>query len=358
MTRIPRRICTAVCLVALAALLAASCGGSTSTPRATTPPTPTALVDIGAGLTGPAGARARVYTTGVVHASVFAFDADERLWVATAAYTDTGRDGVYLVSRSGTTPVEVISRLHTVLGLLWYHDSLYVASKDRVDTYSDLRATRFGAHRTIVTLPADVGEVNNIVLAPNGSMLLGITAPCDHCTPTSKYSGAILSFAPDGSALHVYASGIRAPVGLTFLPGTSDLLVTMDMRDDLGPKTTGDTLAVVAPGTAWRNPECYGQGGAGCAGVPASVAVLDKHAAVSDVAIVTSTTGGTSAIVAEWALGKLLRVELTKSGATYRGTVSTFVTGIKNPVAVAKTPAGDLIAADWTTGTIYRITMP
>ncbi len=79
---------------------------------------------------------------------------------------------------------------------------------------------------------------------------------------------------------------------------------------------------------------------------------------MSDVAIVTSTSGGMSAIVAEWALGKLLRVELTKSGASYHGTVSTFVTGIKNPVAVTKTPDDQIIAADWTTGTIYRITAP
>ncbi len=170
-----------------------------------------------------------MYSTGVVHASAFAFDADQQLWVATAAYTDAGHDGVYLVARSGATPVEVISGLHTVLGLLWYHDSLYVASKDRVDAYGDLHGNRFGTHRTIVKLPTGVGEVNNIVLAPNGNMLLGITAPCDHCAPTSEYSGAILSFAPDGTALHLYASGIRAPVGLTYLPGTSDLLVTMDI---------------------------------------------------------------------------------------------------------------------------------
>ena len=41
----------------------------------------------------------------------------------TAAYTDTGQDGVYLVTASGATPIEVISGL-TALGLLWVGDSL------------------------------------------------------------------------------------------------------------------------------------------------------------------------------------------------------------------------------------------
>ena len=159
-----------------------------------------------------------MYATGLEHAAAFAFDAQNRLWVATADYTDGGDDGVYVVPAAGSDPVKVISAVHTPLGLVWYHDSLYVASKERVVAYSGLHGTTFATHRTVVSLPSGVGEVNNLVVAPNGRMLLGVSAPCDHCTPTSKYSGAILSFAPDGRDLAVYASGIRAPVGLDVLP--------------------------------------------------------------------------------------------------------------------------------------------
>jgi glucose/arabinose dehydrogenase len=271
------------------ASLVAACAGSTSTTTSST----TTLIDIGAGIKGPSGLKATVYAGSLTHAAAFALDASQRLWVATAAYTDSGKDGVYLVASTGA-PVEVISRLHTPLGLVWHDGTLYVASKARVDAYSGLQGTKFTKHRTVLTLPTDVGEVNNMVLSPGGRLLVGISAPCDHCTPTSKYSGAIISVASDGTGLQVYASGIRAPVGLTFYPGTSDLFVSMDYRDDLGAATTGDALAVVRLGTGWRNPECYGQGGAGC-------------------------------------------------------------TGIKNPVAV--TVAGDdaILVGDWTTGTIYRV---
>ena len=64
---------------------------------------------------------------------------------------------------------------------------------------------------------------------------------------------------------------------------------------------------------------------------------------------------GDAAITAEWATGKLVEVALTHSGATYTGAVSTFLTGIKNPVAVIVGPDGALYAGDWSTGSVYRI---
>src|SRR5262249_42381428 len=259
-----------------------------------------------------ATASKTAYATGLTHEAAFALDSSQRLWVATAAYTDEGADGVYVVSRAGATPVEVIKSLHTPLGLLWYHDELYVASKERVDAYGGLVGTKFTEHGTILKFPSGVGELNNLVLAPDGRMLLGISSPCDHCNPTSEYSAAIVSFRPDGSDLRVYASGIRAPVGLAFT-AQGDLLVTMDQRDDLGDATPGDWLARVTEGSAWGFPD---------ASTEEPLAVLDKHAAVAGVAV-----KGFDAIVAEWATGKVMRV-------TRAGTASTFVTGIKNPVAV------------------------
>ncbi len=337
--------------IVAAATLGAGCGARDTLSS-------TKLVDVGAGIKGPSGLHATVYAGGLTHAAAFALDAQQRLWVATADYTDDGKDGVYLVASTGATPVAVISGLHTPLGLLWHDGTLYVASKARIDAYSGLQGSKFTKHRTVLTLPAQVGEVNNIVLAPSGRLLVGISAPCDHCTPTSKYSGAIISVATDGTGLAVYASGIRAPVGLTFFPGTSDLFVTMDYRDDLGTKTPGDALAVVRAGTAWGNPACYGQGGTACTGVPATIATLDEHAAVGGVAIVNGQLGatiGTSALVAEWAAGKVQRVALVTEATTYTATVSPFLTGVKNPVAVAVAGDHAIFVGDWTTGTVYRI---
>jgi glucose/arabinose dehydrogenase len=345
-------------IAALAAtvLVGASCGGNAR------PAAPAGgLVSIGAGLNGPAGLEATVYARGPAKVADLAFDAKGRLWLATADYTDHGKDGVYMVPKPGAAPVEVIAGLHTPPGLLWYQESLYVSSTGRVDAYRNFDGTRFANRRTILTLPADVGESNEMVLGPDGRILMGISAPCDHCVPTSKWSAAIVSFLPDGGDLRTYASGIRAPVGLLYYPHTSDLFVTINQRDDLGAQTPGDWLTVVGLGQAWGYPSCYGQGGAVCANTPQPTAVLDKHAAVIGLAIVTGQLGptvGTSAVVAEWAVGKVQRVVLSRVGSTYTGSVSPFLTGVHNPVPVLLGPDGALLVGDWATGTIYRISAP
>ena len=99
---------------------------------------------------------------------------------------------------------------------------------------------------TIVSFADDTGEVNGIAQGADGRLYVGISAPCNACTPTKQYSASVVSFLPDGSDLQVVADGIRAAVGLAFFPGTDDLFVTMNQRDDLGSKTPGDWL--VGPG--------------------------------------------------------------------------------------------------------------
>jgi glucose/arabinose dehydrogenase len=254
--------------------------------------------------------------------------------------------------------VKVISGVHTPLGLLWYRDELYVSSHARVDAYRGFDGRAFGARRTVVTFADDVGENNGLVLAPDGRIQLGISAPCDACTPTSRYSAAIVSFAPAGTDVRVDASGIRAPIALEYEPGTHDLFVTMNQRDNLGVATPGDWLAVVHTGDDWGFPDCYGQESAACANVPDPVASLDKHAAVSGLALVDGELGsrvGHAAIVAEWTKGKLMTVALDGSNRSYTGTVAPFVTGIRSPAALTLGPDHALYAGDWATGRVYRI---
>jgi glucose/arabinose dehydrogenase len=264
-----------------------------------------------------------------------------------------------MIAKAGAPALKVISGLDDPLGIAWYEGRLYVASVGRVDEYSDFTGTRFNQHREILAGPAAGAENNLLVMAADGRFVMGITATCDHCKPSSKYAGSIVSFRPDGSDLRLYASHIRAPFGLTYFPGTSNLFVTMNQQDNLGAQTPGDSLAVVAEGQDWRFPECHGQGGSACAGVPAPAAVLDKHAAVGGVAILTGQLGasiGTSAIVPEWNVAKVQRVALQRTSYGYQGTVTPFLTGIANPLAITLAPDRSLLVGDWATGTIYRIT--
>ena len=128
-----------------------------------------------------------------------------------AAYDDSTTDAVYLVDAVGSTPRKVIADAHTPLGLLWIDDTLYVAGIGGVDAYTGFDGTAFKDHHNVVALPEGVGEVNGLALSNSGRVSLGVSAPCDSCTPTSQYSAAVLSFLPDGTDLRVDASGIRAP---------------------------------------------------------------------------------------------------------------------------------------------------
>jgi glucose/arabinose dehydrogenase len=342
--------------LAASSLALAGCGSSNLTGGASS--RAGALVSIGAGLKGPTGLKATVYAKGPLTTAAFAFDPEGRLWVSAAGLEAHAHDGVYEIAKAGASPVRVISGLDDPLGLAWYRGRLYVASVGRVDVYSGFNGTRFDQHSELISGPAAGAENNLLAIAPDGRFVMGITATCDHCRPSSKYAGSIVSFAPNGSDLRSYASRIRAPFGLAFYPGTSDLFVTMNQQDDLGAQTPGDALALVGEGENWRFPECHGQGGSACEGVPEPTAVLDKHAAVGSVAILTGELGaalGASAIVPEWAQGKVQRVALSRSGSAFSGAVTPFLTGIAHPLAIAIAPRGSLLVGDWETGTIYRI---
>ena len=342
-------------LVLALAVAVGGCGGS----KAKAPAAKSGLVSIGAGLQGPPGLKATVYARGIPQMSAFAFDSRGRLWVTRSGANTHESDGVYVVSSRGAKPVKVIpATLKGPLGLVWVGEKLYVSSLGRVTAFSGLTGHHFSRQTTILTGPVPGGENNNLVRAPDGRLLMGISSTCDHCVPKSKWAAAIVSFRPDGSDLRIYARRIRAAYGLAFYPGTSDLFASMNQRDDLGAKTPGDWLAFVRQGDDWGFPACYGQGGAVCKDVPSPVGVLDTHAAAGSVAILAGQLGGryrSSALVTEWEHGLVRRVTLKRTKTGYRGSVSTFLTGLQDPLPLATMSDGSLLVGDWGRGIIYRI---
>ncbi len=343
--------------VLVAAFLLTGCGSSGETSRTTT--SDQGLAAIGAGLHGPAGLHATVYAAGLKLMSAFAFDARGRLWVTTSGASTHATDGLYFVPRAGARPVRIAGRFRGPLGLVWIRGRLYVASLNRVQVLSGLTDDHFAVRRMILVGPPGGGENNNLVESPSGKLVMGVSASCDHCVPASKWSGSIVEFDTSGQGLRLVARRIRAPFGLAYYPGTNHLLATLNQRDDLGSKTPGDWLALVRDGDDFGFPGCYGQVAAGCNDVPAPLAVLDPHAAAGGVAIVRLQFGpglGPAALVAEWSLGKVLRVPLAARGGRATGGAVPFLTGLKSPLPLAVATDGALLVGDWTTGRIYRIT--
>src|SRR4051794_34823356 len=76
-----------------------------------------AAVSIGAGLRGPSGLPATGYAKGLQHVPALSADAQGRVWVATAAASDKGKDAISLVTEAGAEPLKVVTDVHTPLGL-------------------------------------------------------------------------------------------------------------------------------------------------------------------------------------------------------------------------------------------------
>ncbi len=152
-----------------------------------------ALVPIGAGLYGPAGLQATVYAKGPPTVASLAFDSQGRLWLAAAGLEAHARgDGVYMIARPGGPAVKVVSGLEDPLGLAWFEGRLYVASTGRVDSFGAFNGRRFTEHTRIIDGPVAGGENNLLLMTPTGRFLMGVTATCDHCTPSSGWSGSIV----------------------------------------------------------------------------------------------------------------------------------------------------------------------
>ena len=64
---------------------------------------------------------------------------------------------------------------------------------------------------------------------------------------------------------------------------------------------------------------------------------------------------GTAALVSEWQTAKVARVALVRHGTEFKGSVTTWLTGLHNPLAMTLVPGPSLLVGDWGTGVIYRL---
>jgi glucose/arabinose dehydrogenase len=67
----------------------------------------------------------------------------------------------------------------------------------------------------------------------------------------------IFEFNPDGTGRNVFAWGIRNAVGIAFRPGTNDLWMSTNERDDLGEDLVPDYISRVQPGGFYGWPWFY-----------------------------------------------------------------------------------------------------
>lgn len=108
-----------------------------------------------------------------------------------------------------------------------------------------------GGHRT-----------RDIRFSPDGKTMLvsvGSRSNVDDpdTTPEEKNRADVLAFNPDGTGMHIYASGIRNCVGEAINPKTGELWCSVNERDGLGNNLVNDYITHVKPGGFYGWPWWY-----------------------------------------------------------------------------------------------------
>jgi len=169
--------------------------------------------------------------------------------------SNPGAGAVYLV-RPGTGGADP-TKFTWASGLYKPHDIVfatvagttyvYVAEADKIARYTYNSAITTGQGRQVIisglpsaSLPELQGsyghELKNIALDASGKLYVSIASTCNVClsdTQSSPVRGAIYVYNADGTNGRLLARGLRNAEGLAIVPGTSDLWVVVNNRDNI-----------------------------------------------------------------------------------------------------------------------------
>lgn len=143
---------------------------------------------------------------------------------------------------------------------------VYVANTGSVVRFpyrnGDLKA-RAPAETVVPSIPAGGGHwTRDIAFSLDGKTMfvsVGSRSNVDDpdTTPAETNRATVLAFAPDGSGMRVYASGIRNAVGIAVHPQSGELWVSVNERDGLGDDLVPDYITHVQEGGFYGWPWYY-----------------------------------------------------------------------------------------------------
>jgi glucose/arabinose dehydrogenase len=176
---------------------------------------------------------------------------------------DVGK--VYAIQHDGTkaTKIDTIaSGLNMPNGVAVKDGALYVAEVSRVWRYDAIESHLPSPPKPALVydkFPTDRSHGWKFMrFGPDGWLYLQVGAPCNICEPADPYA-SIVRLKPDGSAMEVFARGVRNSVGFDWDPRTRELWFTDNGRDMLGDDVPPDELNhAPRPGMHFGYPYCHG----------------------------------------------------------------------------------------------------
>ena len=208
----------------------------------------------------PPGFRIELFAENVANARSMALGEQGTLFVSTRS---AGK--VYAVRNDGKKASQVItlaSGLNMPNGVALKDGALYVAEVDKVWRYDAIESKLADPPKPTLVydkLPGDRSHGWKFArFGPDGWLYFNIGAPCNICDRGDPYA-SIVRLKPDGSALEIYARGVRNSVGMDWDPRTRELWFTDNGRDMLGDDVPPDELNFAPKaGMHFGYPYCHG----------------------------------------------------------------------------------------------------
>ena len=162
------------------------------------------------------------------------------------------------------TPRRIGRGLTSPNGVAVRDGALYVAEISRIIRFDDIEARLEHPPAPVVVTDRYPSDRHHgwkfIAFGPDGWLYVPVGAPCNVCLPPGPLHETITRMKPDGSAIEVFARGVRNSVGFDWRPGSHDLWFTDNGRDWLGDDRPPDELNhAPKAGMHFGFPFCHGR---------------------------------------------------------------------------------------------------
>jgi len=138
-----------------------------------------------------------------------------------------------------------------------------VSAVNRILRYDDIERRLENPPAAVLVTDKLPGDTHHgwkfIAFGADGKLYVPVGAPCNICEPDAQRYANIMRMNADGSAIEVYAFGVRNSVGFDWHPQTRELWFTDNGRDLLGDDLPPDELNhAPRAGMHFGYPYCHG----------------------------------------------------------------------------------------------------
>jgi glucose/arabinose dehydrogenase len=173
---------------------------------------------------------------------------------------DTNGDGIADVR------TVFIDGLHSPFGMSLVGNTFYVANTDAIVRFPYVTGETHIAALAIKVVALPAGRINhhwtkNVIATPDGSKLYATVGSnsniIENGIQQERGRAAVWEIDPATGAHRVFATGLRNPVGLAWVPARHALWVAVNERDELGSDLVPDYMTAVRDGGFYGWPYSY-----------------------------------------------------------------------------------------------------